>query len=415
MHSRPIRLMTALALAGLAPLTTSAQSNGAMPLQPLADKPGRVVVPGTRHEVYYVPSTVDTVQWGYLPNATTKPVLTVPSGATVVFDTLSHEGMVEDQGRDPVKYFGSKGIPANMVLKDAVAITGSNMAHDFAKDGPHIITGPVAIEGAEPGDVLKVELLSAVPRVPYGVVSNRHGKGALPGEFPETSKPQADASAANPSAYHNVSLFTPIRRAKNGKWEGVMKTASGLEVTFPTAPFMGTMGVAAATVAKVHSVPPGLYGGNTDINDLGVGTTLYLPVFVKGANFYTGDPHMVQGDGEVALTALEHSLRPTFRITLLKQGDKAIPSSAGTLGRPMGETPDHWVTIGLNPDLDEAMKDAVRESIRFLTEVLGMDRATALAYLSAASDFQVSQVVDGTKGVHGMIRKADFEKVTGKK
>jgi acetamidase/formamidase len=415
MNSRPIRRMTALALAALAPLTASAQSNGAMPLQPLADKPGRVVVPGTRHEVYYVPSTVDTVQWGYLPNATTKPVLSVPSGATVVFDTLSHEGMVEDQGRDPVKYFGSKGIPANMVLKDAVAITGSSMAHDFAKDGPHIITGPVAIEGAEPGDVLKVELLSAVPRVPYGVVSNRHGKGALPGEFPETPKPQADASAANPSAFNNVSLFTPIRRTKSGKWEGVMKTANGLEVTFPTAPFMGTMGVAAATTAKVHSVPPGLYGGNMDINDLGVGSTVYLPVFVKGANFYTGDPHMVQGDGEVALTALEHSLRPTFRITLLKKGDKAIPSSTGTLGRPMGETPDHWVTIGLNPDLDEAMKDAVRESIRFLTEVLGMDRATALAYLSAASDFQVSQVVDGTKGVHGMIRKADFEKVTGKK
>jgi len=270
-------------------------------------------------------------------------------------------------------------------------------------------------ESAETGDVLKVELLSAVPRVPYGVVSNRHGKGALPGEFPETPKPQADASAANPEAYHNVSVFTPIRQDKDGKWEGVMKTADGTEVTFPTAPFMGTMGVAAATTDKVHSVPPGLHGGNMDINDLGVGTTVYFPVLVKGANFYTGDPHMVQGDGEVALTALEHSMRPTFRITLLKKGDKAIPSSSGSLGRPMGETPDHWVTIGLNPDLDEAMKDAVRESIRFLTEVLGMDRATAYAYLSAASDFQVSQVVDGTKGVHGMIRKADFIRVTGKK
>lgn len=411
-----ISLMTALAVASFAPFAASAQSpDSAMPLQPLADKPGRVVVPGTKHEVYYVPSTVDTVQWGYLPNANTKPVLSIPSGATIVFDTLSHEGLVEDQGRDPVKYFGSKGIPANMVLKDAIAITGSNMPHDFFKDGPHIVTGPVEIQGAEVGDVLKVELLSAIPRVPYGVVSNRHGKGALPGEFPETPKPRADASAVNPSAYNNVSVFTPIRRDKDGKWEGVMKTQDGTEVTFPTAPFMGTMGVAAATTDKVHSVPPGLYGGNMDINDLGVGTTVYFPVLVKGANFYTGDPHMVQGDGEVALTALEHSMRPTFRITLLKKGDKAIPSSAGSLGRPFGETPDHWVTIGLNPDLDEAMKDAVRESIRFLTEVLGMDRATAYAYLSAASDFQVSQVVDGTKGVHGMIRKSDFERVLNKK
>ncbi|TXF97423.1 acetamidase/formamidase family protein [Massilia arenae] len=416
MKFRNIPLLTALAIAGMAPLAASAQAADAgFPLQPLADKPGRIVLPGTQHEVYYVPSTVDTIQWGYLPNAATKPVLSVPSGATIVFDTLSHEGMVEDQGRDPVKYFGSKGIPTNMVLKDAIAITGSNMAHDFAKDGPHIVTGPVEIQGAEPGDVLKVELLSAVPRVPYGVVSNRHGKGALPGEFPETPKPLANASAANPEAYHNVSVFTPIRRGKDGKWEGVMKTKDGTEVIFPTAPFMGTMGVAAATTAKVHSVPPGLHGGNMDINDLGVGTTVYFPVLVKGANFYTGDPHMVQGDGEVALTALEHSMRPTFRITLLKKGDKAIPSSSGSLGRPMGETPDHWVTIGLNPDLDEAMKDAVRESIRFLTEVLGMDRATAYAYLSAASEFQVSQVVDGTKGVHGMIRKSDFINVTSKK
>ena len=416
MKFRTIPLLSALAIAGMAPLAASAQvADAGFPLQPLADKPGRIVLPGTQHEVYYVPSTVDTIQWGYLPNAATKPVLSVPSGATIVFDTLSHEGMVEDQGRNPVKYFGSKGIPANMVLKDAIAITGSNMAHDFAKDGPHIVTGPVEIQGAEPGDVLKVELLSAVPRVPYGVVSNRHGKGALPGEFPETPKPLANASAANPEAYHNVSVFTPIRRGKDGKWEGVMKTKDGTEVIFPTAPFMGTMGVAAATTAKVHSVPPGLHGGNMDINDLGVGTTVYFPVLVKGANFYTGDPHMVQGDGEVALTALEHSMRPTFRITLLKKGDKAIPSSSGSLGRPMGETPDHWVTIGLNPDLDEAMKDAVRESIRFLTEVLGMDRATAYAYLSAASDFQVSQVVDGTKGVHGMIRKSDFINVTSKR
>jgi len=415
MTLRILSLSIALAMAACAPAApVFAQTADGFPLQPLAGKPGRVVVPGTRQEVYYVPSTVETIQWGYLPNAATRPVLSIPSGATIVFDTLSHEGLVEDQGRDPLKYFGSKGIPATMVLTDGIAITGSTMAHDFSKDGPHIVTGPVAIEGAEPGDVLKVELLSAVPRVPYGVISNRHGKGALVGEFPETPKPEAGASAANPGAYHNVSMFTPIRRDQAGKWEAVMKTADGTEVTFPTAPFMGVMGVAADTIKPVHSVPPGLYGGNMDINDLGVGSTVYLPVLVKGGNFYTGDPHMAQGDGEVALTALEHSMRPTFRITVLKKGDAGIPSSSGSLLKPLGETADHWVTIGLNPDLDEAMKDATRESIRFLTDVLGMDRATAFAYLSAASDFQVSQVVDGTKGVHGMIRKADFSKVNNK-
>lgn len=390
-------------------------ANASFPLQPLGDKPSTLSIPGIKGKVYYVPSTTETIKWGYLPNANDKPVLTMPSGGTVVFDTLSHEGLIEDQGRNPAKYFASKGVPANLILKDAIAITQSVIPHDFAKDGPHIVTGPVAIEGAEPGDVLKVEVLAIVPRVPYGVISNRHGKGSLPGEFPETPQPDADASAASPEKFRNVSVFTPIRKAKGGHWEGVMATKNGTEVTFKTAPFMGVMGVAAATTEPVHSVPPGVYGGNMDINDLGIGSTVYLPVFVKGGNFYTGDPHMAQGDGEVALTALEHSLRPTFRITLLKKGDKQIPSASGSLELPFGETRDHWIAIGLNPDLDEAMKSAVRESIRFLTDVLGMERAIAYAYLSAATDYQVSQVVDKTKGIHAMIRKEDFKKVTGVK
>ena len=392
--------------------TANAQAkDSAFPLQPLADAPTKLTIPGTKGEVYYVPSTLQTVMWGYLPNAASKPVLTVPSGSTVVFDTVSHEGILEDQGRDPVKYFGSKGVPANMVLKDAIAITSSTMAHDFAKDGPHIVTGPVAIEGAEPGDVLKIEVLAIVPRVPYGVVSNRHGKGALSGEFPENAGPQPDASAEHPERYANVSLYTPIRKIK-GEWYGIMKTKDGKEVRYATKPFMGVMGVAPDTTEKVHSVPPAVYGGNIDINDLGIGSTLYLPVFVPGANFYTGDPHMSQGDGEVALTAQEQSLRPTFRLTLLKKGDARIPSSSGTISKPFGETKDYWIPIGLNPDLDDAMKDATRESVRFLSEQLGMDRATALAYLSAVTDYEVSQVVDKTKGVHALIRKSDFAEVT---
>jgi acetamidase/formamidase len=381
-----------------------------MPLQPLADKPGLLKMKGFGGKVFYVPSTLSTIKWGYLPNASDAPVLTVPSGATVVFDTVSHEGILEDQGRNPVQYFGSKGVPSRMVLNDAIAITQSNLSHDFVKDGPHIVTGPVAIQGAEPGDVLKIDILAVTPRVPYGVISNRHGKGALPGEFPEGAKPESDASAAEPSKFHNVSVFTPIRRTARGQWEGVLKNQQGAEVTFPTAPFMGVMGVAADTNELVHSVPPGVFGGNMDVKDLGAGTTVYLPVFVSGANFYAGDPHMSQGNGEVALTALEHSMRATFRFTLLKKGDSRIPSSSGTLVKPFGETKDYWIAIGLHPDLNEAMKDAVRESVRFLSEVLGMDRAVAYAYLSAATDFNVSQVVDRTKGIHSLIRKSDFRK-----
>ncbi len=382
----------------------------AMPLQPLADKPGALSVKG-RGKVWYVPSTLATIKWGYLPNANDQPVLSLPSGSTVVFDTVSHEGILEDQGRDPVKFFGSHGVPPSMVLKDAISITASSLPHDFAKDGPHIVTGPVAIDGAEPGDVLKVEVLAGVPRVPYGVISNRHGKGALPGEFPETASPEPDASASEPHKFHNVSVFTPIRKNRRGQWEGVMRNARGDEVSFPASPFMGVMGVAAATDEPVHSVPPGAFGGNMDVKDLGAGTVVYLPVFVKGANFYTGDPHMAQANGEVALTALEHSMRATFRFTLLKKGDARIPSASGSLEKPFGETPNYWIAIGLNPDLDEAMKDAVREAIRFLHEKLGMDRAVAFAYLSAATDFNVSQVVDRTKGIHALIRKSDFRQL----
>ena len=382
-----------------------------LPLQPLASTPTQLTIKGLPGKVYYVPSTLETIKWGYLPNATDAPVLTVPSGATVVFDTLSHEGLLEDQGRDPLAYFASHGVPVRMVLQDALAITGSAKAHDFSKDGPHIITGPVAIDGAEPGDVLKVDVLAVQPRVPYGVISNRHGKGALPGEFPQGAAPEPGASAAEPHKFHNVSVFTPIRKNRHGTWEAVLHNDQGVEITFPTAPFMGVMGVAAPTAELVHSVPPGVYGGNIDINDLGAGTSVYLPVFVKGAHFYTGDPHMAQGDGEVALTALEHSMRASFRLTLLKKGDPRIPSASGSLEKPFGETPQHWITVGLNADLDEAMKDAVRESLRFLTEVLGMQPSVAYAYLSAATDYQVSQVVDRTKGVHGMIRKSDFAKL----
>src|SRR5215471_13128615 len=152
-------------------------------LQPLADKP----VAGSSVKLksdFYVPATPETIRWGYLPDNAAKPVVTVRSGATVTFDTVSHEGILEDQGRDPAKYFGGFGVAPDQVLNDAKAIAASSLQHDFAKDGPHVVIGPVALENASPGDVLKVEMISLTPRVPYGVISNRHGKGALPGEFP---------------------------------------------------------------------------------------------------------------------------------------------------------------------------------------------------------------------------------------
>ena len=373
-------------------------------LQPLADKPQKMMS-GDYAGNYYVPSTTHTVHWGYLPNKSAKPVLTVPSGSVVTFDTISHEGILEDQGQNPLAYFGSKGVPKEEVISDAIAIAFSDIKHDFFKDGPHIVTGPVAIEGAEPGDVLKVEVVKLEPRVPYGVISNRHGKGALPGEYPKT-KPKSNPSSKYPERYANVSTFTRIEK-EGDQWYGMLDTGSGRMVRFPLHPFMGIMGVAPDTTEPVNSIPPSLIGGNTDINDLGVGSTVYYPIKVNGGLFYTGDSHFAQGDGEVALTALEGSLRATFKLTLLKSGKADIPGKQ--INKILGETSDYWITVGLDEDLDLAMKDAVRESIRFLHQQYGIDEEIALAYLSAAADFEVSQVVDKTKGIHALIRKSDFK------
>lgn len=290
------------------------------------------------------------------------------------------------------------------------------------------MTGPVFVEEARPGDVLKIETLHADLRVPYGVVSSRHGKGALPG--PARGGPVADIlvedvlptvgtdgrSTGNPQEYGNVSTFTPVEHG-----QGVM---AGGAVRFPLRPFMGMMGVAyqqgsGPTDDLLNSIPPTLGGGNIDIRHLGVGSTFYLPVQTDGALFYVGDPHMAMGDGEVALTAMEGSLRGTFRLTVCKAGEGDAPSVAHSY--PFAETDEHWIPIGLsdpdgaaggeqNSDLDVAMRRAVLNALDFLEQDKGMERAVAYAYLSAAADFAISQVVDRTVGVHGLIRKADFDR-----
>lgn len=358
---------------------------------------------------YYVPSTLDNVFWGVLPSRNDKPILHVSSGSTVTFDTVSHEGILEDQGKDPVKYYGQYGVKPEHVLQDAINIAANKKGHDFDANGPHVVTGPVYVDGAEPGDVLKVEVISLTPRVPYGVVSNRHFKGTIPDEMPETPR-QENPSYTHPESYGNVSIFTPIqKKGDNNEWFGIMES-NGQIMQFPLNPFLGIMGVTPNTDEHYSSVPPTRVGGNIDINELGVGSTLYLPVEVPGAGFYTGDPHFVQGDGEVALTALEASLRGTVRLTVLKKDSPEIPkTNSSSLVQPFAETEKYWIPIGLNEDLDEAMRQSVRESISFISKQLGVDRKTAYAYLSAATDYEVSQAVDKTKGIHGLIPKVDFK------
>lgn len=339
----------------------------------------------------YLPADPERVFWGRLPSGADAPVLEVDPGAEVTIDTISHEGVLDDQGSDPVAYFGSHGVAVEQVLTDAAELTRTRQRDP--DDGPHVVTGPVLVRGAEPGDVLAVDVVELLPRVPYGVISNRHGRGALPGEFPR-----------GPA---NVSIFATLDAPASRRTASIpLREGTAERVHFPTAPFLGITGVAVPGEQRPHSVPPGMHGGNIDINLLTVGSTLYLPVLVPGALAYVGDPHFAQGDGEVALTALEASLRATLRFRITKADDPLAPFVHAH--GPLVETPEYWVPTGMHEDLREAMKNAVRNSVRFLVVRYGMDEEHAYAYLSAASDFDISQVVDRVTGVHARIRKADF-------
>ncbi|MBO3094405.1 acetamidase/formamidase family protein [Cellulomonas dongxiuzhuiae] len=361
-------------------------------------QPGRGAVLGE----HYLPSRVDEVRWGWLPNADASPVLHVADGATVTLDTVSHEGLLPDQGRDPARYIRQFGDVD--VLDDAVEIAGSGIARGPG-DGPHVVTGPIAVAGARPGDALRVDVLDLARRVPYGFVSNRHGFGALAGEYPQdrdsTPTRHVDRMITNGAVSH----FAWVEE-RAGRDVGVMDAGGGRTVQFALAPFLGLMGTAPATSAPVPSVPPGDHGGNIDIKHAGVGATLYLPVAVDGALFYAGDPHFAQGNGEVALTALEASLRATVRLSVVAAAD--LPGVLGDVRMPVVETATHWIPTGMDPDLDEAMRQAVRHAVAFLHGRFGVPRSVALAYLSAAGDFEVSQVVDAVKGVHCLIAKADW-------
>ncbi|MHC5257839.1 acetamidase/formamidase family protein [Streptomyces sp. UC4497] len=435
-----LRVAAGLGAAGGMVAMGSHASAAAAPSRPAAvSRPGRVLQPGKGpiHGQHYLRATPDTVRWGYVPARDAEPVLRMRSGETLTVDALSHEGLLEDQGRDPVAWFGEHGVGKDQVLRDAVDLARdyTRTPRSFDTDGPHVVLGPVHVAGAEPGDVLKVETLSLLPRVPYGVVSSRHGKGALArtrdGGAPdgitldEVMPPVAAdgrASSKDPEQYGNVSVFTPIRTG-GGDGHGVLPLDGPGEVTFPLNPHMGLMGTAYAdadslTDPLLNSIPPTLGGGNIDIRHLGSGSAFYLPVHAEGALFHTGDPHFAMGNGEVALTALEGSLRTTFRLTVCKPGSGDAPSVA--YHYPFGETDEAWLPIGLSDpdgaagakgqlsDLDVAMRRAVVNALDFLQSDLGMSRPVAYAYLSAAADFEVSQVVDRTTGVHAVIRKQDF-------
>jgi len=241
---------------------------------------------------------------------------------------------------------------------------------------PHILTGPVWIEGAEPGDVLEVKILSIELTVPYAMNVFMPGRGFLPDEFP-----------------YAYAKLTPLDLARK-----VAKFSDGIEI--PVRPFFGVMGVAPpAPNGRIESGPPWVHTGNMDNRELVAGTTLYMPVHMKGALFSVGDGHAGQGDGEVCLTALETSLRGTFQFTVRKDMK---------LRWARAETPTHYMTMGFHENLEEAAKIAVNEMLDFLVVEKRLSRENAYVLASDAVDLRITQVVDGKKGVHALLPKAIF-------
>jgi acetamidase/formamidase len=325
----------------------------------IASAPALAQAPKT-HELTLTP---EHVHWGYYDPAV-KPVLRIGSGDTVRVETMVARGLQRLRAAG-VK---EEEIPdALKAVERAVTERGP---------GAHPMTGPIWVEGAEPGDSLEVKIVGFEFLHPYGVSGFIPGGGTLPDEFPYVG-------------FHLV-RFDP--RA------GTATFAPG--ITLRLAPFFGSIGVAPnPLVGRISSGPPGPHVGNIDNKDLVAGSTLYLPVHVPGALLSIGDGHAMQGDGEVTGTALETSLRGTVQVTVRK---------GKRLTWPRAETPTHYIAMGLHVDLDEAAKLATREMIDFLVAEKKMSREQAYILCSVAADLHVTQVVDGTKGVHAMLAKSIF-------
>lgn len=349
-----------------------------------------------------VHSTIENVIWGRLPSQYDSPICRIVSGDVISVETVSHEGIMEDQGRDPLAWFASRGVDPSAVPMDAVEIAASYKGRDSETDGPHVVTGPISVLGAEPGDILKIEFLELLPRAPFGVVSTRHFRGALAGEYPVGgSKTLGSFDLEEESV---ISVICHLDN-KSGTISINAREGEG-KISFPLAPFLGLIGVTPSGDQRLNSVPPGDFGGNMDVRNLVSGSTLYLPVKVNEAGLFMGDPHYAQGHGEVALTAVEAPLRASMRVSIM-ESDNTV-ELLGHLSRPFAESDDYWYLLGMDRDLNEAMRSCVREALRFMTEVLAVPKEESYAYLSAAGDFVVTQVVDDVKGVHCLIRKKDF-------
>ena len=343
----------------------------------------------------FVPSRPETVTWGWFP-IDRPPVLTIQSGDTVRIDALSHAGATQDE--EPDTYLRAFGVEPEEILQDVRDFWASRSNRPREGRSVHVITGPIYIDGAEPGDMLEVRILDLTTRVPYGVNSTGPTSGVFGGSYPgarpddvplDMSRTRHLIRTATVEG-RDVALFSPDIHVPLAPFMGIMAVA-------PADPVMGQPGV---TVSGVQSSrPPGPFGGNMDVKDLTAGTTLYLPVFQPGAHFYVGDPHSAQGDGEVSGTAIEQSLSGVFNITLHK---------GRSIAAPRAETATHYIMMGIDLDLDRALRMAVREVVNFLVEEKGLTPDKAFSLTSIAVDFHVAEAVDLTQLVSGKIPKSLF-------
>jgi acetamidase/formamidase len=263
------------------------------------------------------------------------------------------------------------GVPEESIRPDM-----REMDEKVKQEGPHLLVGPVAVRGVEAGDVLEVRILEMGAVDPWAANVFRPGGGALPKLFPYQG-----TKFVRLDLERNVALFGP-----------------GIEI--PLRPFFGSMGVAPPPVlGRIGSGPPGVHTGNLDNKELTAGATLYVPVHVKNALLFIGDGHVAQGDGEVDGTALEASVRGKLQLVVRKDMK---------LHWPRAETKDHYMTMGLDPDLDLAAEMAVSEMVDYLVRERGLTPDDAYILCSSAVDLRVTQVVDGTKGVHAVLPKAIF-------
>jgi acetamidase/formamidase len=320
----------------------------------------------------YVASTTENVVWGYIPPGR-KPVLHVRPGQIVRIDTLSHQPI--SGGVNPIEFFSAAGFGANRVLEEVLAVFQKVQRPKDA--GAHVLTGPVFVEGAEPGDMLEVRILHIDFRVPFGVNNSNKGSGALP-ELHAKPAPKVIPFDLE----RRVALFAP-----------------GIEV--PLNPFMGIMIVTPPEGRLVSSRPPGIYGGNLDMARLTSGASLYLPVFQPGALFYTGDAHAVQGDGEVNGTAIETSLTPVLQFIVHKGAGKAMKW-------PRAEDANNYYVMGMDVDLNVAMREATQESVNFLQRERKLSPGDAYALSSIATNFGISETVNHVRVIYGAIPKKIF-------